>query len=154
VGQAGLSPENYRRVQSACVQAAALFGGVVVERGRHPWHLDPPGGPTEAREPGSETPLGRNMGSAQHGIRTPPRGSTVGQPPSPSDSPTSQRGTRHENPSERIARSRGNRLQSFLGCWGRKEETVLLEVASPTRGNRHDRRGVRRQTGNSRTGRG
>ena len=26
VGQAGLSPENCRRVQSACVQAAALFG--------------------------------------------------------------------------------------------------------------------------------
>ena len=38
--------------------------------------------------------------------------------------------TKHASSSER-RRTLGNRQQSFFGCWGRREETVLLEVATP-----------------------
>jgi len=71
-------------------------------------------------------------GSAQHGIRTPPRTSTVGQPSTTLGPPAHQPPKGRPGTKTRWSGQHARKLPTvFLGFWDRKEETVLLEVATP-----------------------
>jgi len=140
---------NCRRVQSACVQAAALFGAELW------WKGDGIHG-TQTHQEDLQKLVNQKARYTTGAFRTTNQGALSMEPglrPTATQLGNCQRrldlrlaSLPKENQARELSgavSTLGNRLQYSLGCWDRKEETVPLEVASP----RHDREGAHRQTG-------
>jgi len=95
-----MSPENCRRVQAACVQAAALFGSEL-------WWKGEGAHGTKNRKEDLWKLVNQEVRLTLGAFRITNQGALS------SDS------------------ALGQRLQSALGCWNSREDTVLLGVASP-----------------------
>ena len=137
-GQVGLSPENCRRIQAAYVQAAALFGSELWWKGKETYGM-------AGRQEDTQKLVNQEAKATLGAFRTTNQGalsSESGLRPAAAQMDSRLRRfalrlaslTRGDQARELIGASEsalGQRLQSYLGCWNGREETVLLEVASP-----------------------
>jgi len=137
-GQVGLSSENCRRVQTACVQAAALFGAELWWKGDNVHGM---GGRRDA----VQRLVNQEAQLTTGAFRTTNQGAlSLESGIKPAATQLDNRLRRFAlrlaslprgDQARRLVEASGSsieqRLQSALGCWNGREETVLLEVASP-----------------------
>jgi len=131
-GQVGLSPEDCRRVQAACVQAAAHFGSELWWKGDGAHGT---GGCPEGDQPRSKAHTGSlpdgQPRSPQPGIGTQASAGTTGQPP-PARQPTKGRPSQGTHRSPHTACSANDSSHSS-GARAERKRRSYLRLQNPLR---------------------